>query len=86
MIQLCILVPVPKLKRKLTEAEIENAKLKEKDYKLYDEAGLYLLVRTSGTKVWRLPYKIKKYASAGKAHYNMYTLGRYPEMGSAEAR
>lgn len=77
---------MPKIKRKLTEAEIKNAKPKEMDYKLYDEAGLYLLVRTSGTKVWRLPYQIKKDASAAKAQYNMYTLGRYPEMGSAEAR
>lgn len=77
---------MPKIKRKLTEAEIKNAKPKERDYKLYDEAGLYLLVRTSGSKVWRLPYKMKKEAGAEKAHYNMYTLGRYPEMGSAEAR
>lgn len=65
---------MPKIKRKLTEAEIKNAKPRETDHKLYDEGGLYLLIRTSGTKVWRLPYQIKKDASATKAQYNIYTL------------
>lgn len=41
---------MPKIKRKLTEAEIKNAKPKEKDYKLYDEGGLYLLVRTAAKR------------------------------------
>jgi integrase len=77
---------MPKITRRLTEAEIKNAKPRDKDYKLYDEAGLYLLVRSSGTRVWRLPYRMKKHANAEKASYNTYTLGQYPEMGSSEAR
>lgn len=45
-----------KLNRKLTETEIRNAKPRDKDYKLYDDGGLRLLVRKSGTKVWQYPY------------------------------
>src|SRR3546814_5614262 len=32
---------------------IENAKPRERDYKLGDGAGLYLLVRPNGRKLWR---------------------------------
>ena len=37
----------------LTDALIRKAKPKSKDYKLSDEKGLYLLVRTNGSKLWR---------------------------------
>lgn len=70
---------MPKLKRKLTEAELKNAKPKAKPYKLYDEGGLLLLVRPTGTKVWQLPYK-------RGPKYNIHTIGQYPEVGAAEAR
>ena len=76
---------MPKVKRKLTEAEIKNAKPKAKAYKLYDEGGLLLLIRPTGTKVWQLPFKLN-----GK--YNVYTIGQYDpngkpgSVGSAEAR
>lgn len=76
---------MPKLNRKLTEAEIKNARPKAKDYKLYDTEGLRLLVRTSGSKVWQMPYILN-----GKA--NIYTIGKYDPIGrvgfigSAEAR
>lgn len=70
---------MPRRKLKLTEAEIKNAKPKDKAYKLYDDEGLLLLVRPTGKKVWQYPYKMY-----GK--YNVYTIGRYPEIGSAKAR
>lgn len=70
---------MPKVTRKLTDAEIKNAKPRVKAYKLYDESGLYLLIRPTGTKAWQLPYK-----HDGK--YNVHTIGQYPEIGSAEAR
>jgi integrase len=70
---------MPKTKAKLTETQIKNAKTKPVAYKLYDEGGLCLLVRPSGTKVWQLPYRL-----SGK--YNVYTLGQYPDIGSADAR
>lgn len=70
---------MPKIKAKLTEIQIKNAKPKASAYKLYDEGGLLLLVRPTGTKVWQYPYRV-----GGK--YNICTIGQYPEVGAAEAR
>lgn len=61
---------MPKLIPRLTETQVRNAQVKEKAYKLYDEGGLRLLVRPSGTKVWQFPYRFQEKA-------NTYTLGRY---------
>jgi hypothetical protein len=38
----------------LTNIGCEKAKAKDKDYKLYDEKGLYLLVKNTGAKYWRM--------------------------------
>ena len=70
---------MPKIKPKLTETQIKNAKPEPAAYRLYDEGGLFLLIRPTGTKVWQLPYKL-----GGK--YNICTIGQYPEVGSAKAR
>lgn len=43
---------------KLTVKQIDSSKPKEKDYKLSDGGGLYLLVKTNGGKYWRLKYRI----------------------------
>ncbi len=67
---------MPKIIRKLSEAEIRAAQPKEKPYKLYDEGGLRLLVRTTGVKVWQYPY-----AFHGKG--NTYTIGQYCPKGRA---
>lgn len=61
---------MPKQNKKLTEIAIRNAKVKNKNYFLFDDGGLRLLVRHSGTKVWQYPYKIN-----GKN--NIYTIGKY---------
>lgn len=66
-------------KAKLTEMQIKNAKPKAKAYKLYDTEGLLLLIRPTGTKVWQYPYKLHD-------KYNVYTIGQYPEIGTARAR
>jgi hypothetical protein len=42
----------------LTEHAARNAAAKGKPYKLSDFAGLYLLVRTRGSKLWRLKYRL----------------------------
>jgi hypothetical protein len=42
----------------LSDLKIKAAKPTEKDYKLADEKGLYLLVKTNGGKYWRLKYRI----------------------------
>ena len=63
----------------LADVTVRSAKAREKDYKLADSGGLYLLVTPAGGKLWRLKYRIhgveKKLA-----------LGRYPEMSLSEAR
>jgi hypothetical protein len=40
----------------LTELEIRAAKPKPKAYKLYDEKGLFILVKPSGGRLWRFKY------------------------------
>lgn len=63
----------------LTDAKARNAKRAEKDYKLADEKGLYLLVKTNGSKLWHLKYRF-----AGKE--KKLSFGPYPEVSLAEAR
>jgi hypothetical protein len=52
----------------LTSLAVQNAKPKEKPYKLSDGDDLYLLVQPSGSKLWRFRYQF-----AGKE--NMLALG-----------
>jgi len=63
----------------LTDSAIRAAKPQAKQYKLYDEKGLLLLVRPTGNKLWRY-----KYRHQGKEQ--LLNLGTYPEIGLKEAR
>ena len=63
----------------LTDIKIKTAKPKEKDYKLGDNGGLYLLVTKSGGKLWRLKYRVE-----GKE--KLLTFGAYPTISLLEAR
>lgn len=63
----------------LTDTAIKLAKAGDIDRKLADEKGLYLLVTTSGSKLWRLKYRI-----GGKE--KKLALGSYPDVGLKEAR
>ena len=63
----------------LTDTTIRLAKAGETDRKLADEKGLYLLVTATGSKLWRLKYRID-----GKEE--KLSLGSYPEVGLKEAR
>lgn len=63
----------------LTDAKIRNAKATDKPLKLTDGGGLYLEVRPTGAKLWRLRYRI-----GGKE--NVFAIGGYPEVGLADAR
>lgn len=67
---------MPKIIKKLSEAQVRNALPKEKPYKLYDDGGLRLLVRPTGAKVWQYPY-----TANGKS--NTYTIGQYCPKGRA---
>ncbi len=63
----------------LTDALIKNAKAKDTDSKLTDEKGMYLLIKKSGAKYFRLDYRF-----AGKR--KTLALGVYPETSLKEAR
>ena len=43
----------------LTDTRIRSAKPREKSYKISDALGLYLLVSSSGAKLWYLRYRLK---------------------------
>lgn len=70
---------MPKRIPPLTDIQITRTKPKDKDYKLADGAGLYLLITKSGGKLWRLKYRF-----SGKE--KLLALGSYPEVGLSEAR
>lgn len=59
---------------KLTELQIRKALPGEKPKKLSDGAGMFLLIKPTGGKLWRLKYRIK-------GREKMLALGRYPEVG-----
>ena len=64
---------------KLTELAIKKAKPEAKDYKMADGGGLYLLAKTTGSKCWRLKYRIN-----GKE--KLLAIGVYPDVTLSEAR
>jgi integrase len=63
----------------LTDLEIRRAKALKKAYKLFDEKALYLLVSTTGKKLWRVKHRF-----SGKE--KVLALGQYPELKLSEAR
>lgn len=63
----------------LTVTAINNAKSRDKPYKLADEKGLYLLIQTTNGKLWRFDYR---YDSKRKT----LALGSYPDVSLADAR
>ncbi len=63
----------------LTDSAIKTAKPKEKPYKLSDSHGLYLEVTPTGSKLWRLKYRL-----AGKE--KKLAIGAYPIIGLQQAR
>lgn len=71
---------MPKLIVPLGDAEVKNAKAKEKPYRLYDGGGLYLEVRPNGSKLWRMKFK----QANGKE--GRLSFGKYPEISLAAAR
>jgi len=63
----------------LTDTKIKTAKAKDKDYKLTDGNGLYLLVTKAGGKHWKLKYRFN-----GKEQ--KLSIGSYPEISLSQAR
>ncbi|HCI8538153.1 TPA: tyrosine-type recombinase/integrase [Klebsiella variicola] len=66
--------------RPLTNNEILKATPREKDFTL-DDDGLFLLVKTSGKKLWRF-----RYQRPGSSSRTNLSLGSYPALTLAAAR
>ena len=63
----------------LSATAINNAKPKEKPYKLTDEKGLYLFIQSTGSKLWRFDYRFLN-------KRNTLALGSYPDVSLSHAR
>lgn len=63
----------------LTPTRLNNAKPKEKAYKLADGGGLFVMIQPGGSKTWAYQYRLD-----GKRRE--VTIGRYPEIVVADAR
>jgi Arm DNA-binding domain len=64
----------------LTDTAIRALRPKEKDYKVTDGKGLYLLVTRTGSRLWRLKYRNVLGTERKLA------IGSYPEISLREAR
>ncbi|MBU6514091.1 MAG: integrase arm-type DNA-binding domain-containing protein, partial [Betaproteobacteria bacterium] len=63
----------------LTAKAVDQAKPRERPYKLSDGGGLYLFIAPTGLKSWRA-----NYIQGGKQRTRTY--GRWPDMTLAQAR
>lgn len=63
----------------LSDVQIRNLRPKDKQYKVSDFEGLYVLVKPSGSRLWQM-----KYRYFGKER--LLSLGAYPAVSLAQAR
>lgn len=63
----------------LTDAEIRSFKPRDSVYKKADGGGLYLQINPTGTKLWRLKYRV------GDREKKL-SIGAYPDISLSEAR
>lgn len=57
----------------LNDVAIRQAKLSERPRKVFDWDGLYLLINPSGSRLWRLKYRVN-------GREKLISLGSYPEV------
>lgn len=69
----------PNRSKGLTANAVKHAKPREKPYKLSDRDGLYLLVKPSGIRYWRMNYRFG-------GQQQTLSFGRWPEVLLADAR
>ena len=70
---------MPKISMPLSDVKIRTAKYKEKDYKLSDGRGLYIVIKSCRTKMWRFDFTF-----LGKR--KSMSFGIYDEVSLKEAR
>jgi len=63
----------------ITDAKIKNAKPADKQFKLTDGEGMYLLIHPNGSKYWRLKYRFVD-------KEKVLAFGTYPEISLAEVQ
>lgn len=63
----------------LSDVQIRSAQTRDRDWKLADEKGLYLLISRAGSKLWRFKFRVH-----GKE--KKLSLGAYPEVTLRQAR
>ena len=71
--------PIIREKQALSDELIHNARPKTKQYRLYDGAGLLLLIAPSGGKWWRFKYRFQ-------GREKTISLGTFPNILLTEAR
>lgn len=67
--------------RPLTNTEVLRAKADDKDMTLHDGDGLFLVIKTSGRKLWRF-----RYQRPATKQRTMIGLGAFPALSLANAR
>jgi integrase len=63
----------------LNDTSVRSAKSREKAFKLSDERGLFLLVMPTGSRLWRLKYRVN-------GREKLISLGAYPDVTLKRAR
>lgn len=63
----------------LTDLQLKQAAPRERDWKISDGGGLYVLVRPNGSKLWRMKYRFH-------GREKKLSFGSYPEVSLKEAR
>jgi hypothetical protein len=63
----------------LTDVASRNAKPGAKAIKLADGGGMFLLVTSAGSKLWRLKHRVE-------GREKLLAIGAYPAIGLGEAR
>lgn len=63
----------------LSDVAVRNAKPREREYKLSDSGGLYMLVTPAGGKLWRLKFRVD-------GREKKLAIGAYPAIGLSDAR
>ncbi len=70
---------MPRVVLPLSDSRIRKLKAKEKDYKVADGRGLFMMVKKSGSKMWRFRYMFE-------GMEKLISLGLYPEISLKVAR
>ena len=72
---------MPRKTLPLTDTQIKAAKPRDKDYSLFDDGGMYLLIKANNVKIWRFKYT-RSYTKKGA----LISFGSYPEVSQQQAK